>query len=198
MNKFLKHKVKQIQQLNDSLIVGFTPQSVSDYYLNFLNNRNLNERLRALRQLPKELLVSNNPEIAEAIAARDALLNLNWHTKLAEGSPTILLENLRKQQAQRTTEEPVEATNQLLKQQLELRKQKKAEYLIAANKVEKLIQARVKELVNTNPKVAKQLRKFLLTKAKLSPTLTLSFTEDTNQPIRQFINEWISRIDSGV
>lgn len=65
MNKFLKHKLRVLAcSLSNTIIPHKTP---TDEFAVRINNRVLNAALNALRSLPEEFALRNNPEIAALV-----------------------------------------------------------------------------------------------------------------------------------
>lgn len=211
MNKFLKHKYQLIRKLQAKLITAHTPQCVVMDDLIFANNRQMNYVLKLLRSLPAELLISNNPDIAQLLADATqhhnldaaAKTNINVQYGAMSGSivPNINIDipQVWSQSVEQSTRdgENVLATASVdayLQKQLEARKEHKRQYIALSHKAKELCEARLKELTKGNSKLQRQLRKLVY----LSGKVTMTFTETNSQPISQFFNQWIKQVNKGV
>lgn len=211
MNKFLKHKYQLIRKLQAKLITAHTPQCVVLDDIIFANNRQMNHVLKLLRSLPAELLISNNPDIAQLLteAAQHHNLDATAKTNInvqygAMGSGIVANIDIDIPQvwSPPVVQSPDDNENVLatasvdayLQKQLEARKEHKRQHIALSHKAKELCVARIKELAKANPKLRKQLRALMC----LRREITIIFTESDSQPISEFFNQWIEQVNKGV
>lgn len=228
MNKFLKHKYQLIRKLQANLITAHTPHCVILDDVIFANNRQMNYVLKLLRSLPAELLISNNPDIAQLLAeaskhhnlgaAAKTNINLQYgHLATSKVEGSTLFSADAHAELTDTCQEALKATladlsdsvNEIakldpsaaaasldayLQKQLETRKEHKRQYVALSHKAKELCAVQIKELAKANPKLQKQLLALMC----LRREITIVFMESDSQPISEFFNQWIDRINKGV
>lgn len=226
MNKFLKHKYQLIRKLQAKLITAHTPQCVVLDDLIFANNRQMNYVLKLLRSLPAELLISNNPDIAQLLADvaqhhnLDATAKTNINLQYGHlATPTVVVSTLFSADAHaKLTGACQEALKDTLANlsdsvnkiaEIEPATASMDAYLqkqLEARKEHKrqyiALSHKAKELCEARLKELtkgnSKLQRQLRKLVYLSGKVTMTFTETNSQPISQFFNQWIKQVNKGV
>lgn len=228
MNKFLKYKYQLIRKLQAKLITAHTPQCVVLDDLIFANNRQMNYVLKLLRSLPTELLISNNPDIAQLLADATQHHNLDATAKtninLQYGhlaAPTVVVSTLFSADAHAkltgacqealkdTLANLSDSVNKIAEIEPATATASMDAYLqkqLEARKEHKrqyiALSHKAKELCEERLKELAEgnfkLQKQLRALAYLAPKVKITFTEDTSQSISQFFNQWIEQVNKGV
>lgn len=228
MNKFLKHKYQLIRKLQANLITAHTPQCVVLDDIIFANNRQMNHVLKLLRSLPAELLISNNPDIAQLLAeaaqhhnlAAEAKTNINvQYGKLGSSkvedhvlfSPNThaALTGACREALKDTLDDLSNSVNKIAEidpatatASFDAYLQKQLEVRKEHKKQYIALSHKAKELcvarIKELAKANPKLRKQLLALMCLRREITIIFTESDSQPISEFFNQWIEQVNKGV
>lgn len=228
MNKFLKHKYQLIRKLQAKLITAHTSQCVVLDDIVFANNRQMNYVLKLLRSLPAELLISNNPDIAQLLAeaskhhnlgaAAKTNINLQYgHLATSKVEGSTLFSADAHAELTGTCQEALKATladlsdsvNEIAKldpsaaaASLDAYLQKQLETRKEHKRQYIALSHKAKELCEARlEELVKgnfKLQRQLRKLVYLSGKVTTTFTETTSQPISELFNQWVDRINKGV
>lgn len=228
MNKFLKHKYQLIRKLQANLITAHTPHCVILDDVIFANNRQMNYVLKLLRSLPAELLISNNPDIAQLLAeaskhhnlgaAAKTNINLQYGhlaTSKVEGS-TLFSPNTHaaltgacREALKDTLDDLSNSVNKIAEidpttatASFDAYLQKQLEVRKEHKKQYIALSHKAKELCEARLKELVKgnfkLQRQLRKLVSSPRKVTMTFTETTSQPISQFFNQWIEQVNKGV